>query len=876
MAARLRFLFPERLLAVAGWLLLGLALASRLGAATADDIREDLRVGNYAEAIRRAEAALRAMPANTDVAMLLVRAQLATGRLAVADLTMKEALERDTQSIRLRWLARDVAFANGRPEEAAQRVEEVRRLVSSNRWGFREPADVVVVGRAMLLLGADPKEVLEKLYGMARKSDPQLREVYLARGELALEKHDFALAAKAYEEGLEHHPNDPDLLSGRGRAYAGGDREVAVESLQAALAENSRHVPSLLQLVDFHLDAEEYEEAGMALDQVLSVNPVHPEGWAYRAVLAHLRHDSAAEQEAREKALHFWDRNPQVDHLIGRVLSRKYRFAEGAAHQRQAREFDPDHLPATAQLASDLLRLGEHAEGWRLAQLVHEKDAYDVEAYNLVTLRDAMDKFAVLANDDFVIRMAAPEMAVYGSRVLALLRRARQTLVNKYGVELERPTFIEIFADPKDFAVRTFGLPDVAGFLGVCFGRVVTANSPASSTASTNWESVLWHEFCHVITLQMTKNKMPRWLSEGISVYEERQANPAWGMRIDGEYREMLLGEDLVPVGRLSAAFLAPESPRHLQFAYLQSSLVVEYVVEYFGIAALRAILTDLREGVEINTALARHTVDLKRLERDFAVYARERAEKLAPGLDWAKPEPELLLSDRALALAAWETLHPDNIWILRTRAQRLAAEEKWAEARVPLERLIELNPHQKGSDTAYRPLATALHALGEAKAERQVLEDWAAIDDEAVDAYLRLMELAAAENDWPIVARNAERYLAVNPLVPLPYRYLARASAALGDVSGAVVALRTLLALDVPEAPEAHFQLASLLHGRGDAEEAFRHALLALEETPRYRDALHLLRKLKRSEIEARRVPLPAFEPPSAIAIPAVPASQP
>ena len=55
----------------------------------------------------------------------------------------------------------------------------------------------------------------------------------------------------------------------------------------------------------------------------------------------------------------------------------------------------------------------------------------------------------------------------------------------------------------------------------------------ATSSSATKWESVLWHEFCHVVTLKMTKNKMPRWLSEGISVYEERQVDPAWGMKID-------------------------------------------------------------------------------------------------------------------------------------------------------------------------------------------------------------------------------------------------------------------------------------------------------------------------------------------------------
>ena len=39
---------------------------------------------------------------------------------------------------------------------------------------------------------------------------------------------------------------------------------------------------------------------------------------------------------------------------------------------------------------------------------------------------------------------------------------------------------MEIFAEQKDFGVRTFGMPDNPGFLGVCFGCVITANSPAS------------------------------------------------------------------------------------------------------------------------------------------------------------------------------------------------------------------------------------------------------------------------------------------------------------------------------------------------------------------------------------------------------------
>jgi tetratricopeptide (TPR) repeat protein len=846
--------------------MLGLPTLSR-AAADPGEVQRALLTGNYSSVIKLATAELRDAPANAEWSMLLVRALLAVGRNAEADAAMKEALNRDTKgNIRLRWLARDVAYANGRPQEAATRPDEIRQAAFQQQYNApRSPADLVVIGRALLVLGADPKEVLDKVFAAAQRTEPKLRDVYLARGELALQKHDFPLAAKAFEEGLKQLPEDPDLLYGRGRAYAGGDREIALASFKAALEHNPRHVPTLLQFADHHIDAEAYEEAGKLLDQVIDVNPVHPDAWAYRAVIAHLKNDTVTEKIARERALSSWPTNPRVDHLIGDKLSAKYRFAEGAAYQRRAREFDPTYLPAMAQLASDLLRLGEEDEGWALAQAVHQRDEYDVEAFNLVTLRDTMNNYASLTNEDFVVRMAAPEVALYGPRVLALLRRAKQTLVEKYGIDLAKPTYVEIFADQRDFAVRTFGLPDVAGFLGVCFGRVVTANSPATSSSPTNWEAVLWHEFCHVVTLQMTKNKMPRWLSEGISVYEERQANPSWGMRIDSRYREMILGPDLVPVGKLSAAFLAPKTPQHLQFAYLQSSMVVEFIVGKFGIEKLRGILADLREGVEINTALAKHTAPLAKLEEEFAAYAKQQAEQLAPGLNWEKPKPELLLPPAAPELAVWEKTRPDNYYMLRLKAQRAIEQQNWEEAKAPLQRLAELYPEQKGSDSAYRMLATSLRALGDSAGERAALKKWADVDDEATEAYLRLMELGAAEKDWPAVSLNAERYLAVNPLVPAPYRYVAQAATATNDDSTALVAWQTLIQLDVPERADAHYQVARLQQKRGDAGEARRHVLLALEDTPRYREALRLLLELSRER--------PAASAASAAPDPAIPA---
>ena len=126
--------------------------------------------------------------------------------------------------------------------------------------------------------------------------------------------------------------------------------------------------------------------------------------------------------------------------------------------------------------------------------------------------------------------MDAREADLYGPRVLELLRRGERRWGRSTRSRFPKPVIVEIFPQKKEFAVRTFGLPGADGLLGVCFGRVITANSPASQGEDpANWEAVLWHEFCHVVTLSKTHNKMPRWLSEGISVYEEEQEDPTWG-----------------------------------------------------------------------------------------------------------------------------------------------------------------------------------------------------------------------------------------------------------------------------------------------------------------------------------------------------------
>ncbi len=864
--------------------------------------------GNYEACLRSCEKADPEGYRREEWQILHAQTLLMVGRYPEAELVVSNALARSVNSLRLRVLGYDTANASGSTWRARRRLQEINELLNSRPWAYRDPVDMVALGRAALLMGMDARAVLERFYGTAQKAEPNLRDAYLASGELALAKHDYAIAAKTYSEALKRFPDDADMHHGLARAYEPNARRRMVELLESALERNTNHVPSMLLLADHLVDAEEYVEAEKLLARALKVNPWHPEAWAYRAVLAHLRNDPAAETEARDKALRFWSTNPAVDHLIGRKLSQNYRFAEGAARQRQALEFDSEFLPARIQLAEDLLRLGDEGEGWELAEDVHKRDGYDVTAYNLVTLRGTMKKFATLTNEHFILRMAPREAALYGDRALALLERARDRLTKKYGIELEQPTIVEIFPEQKDFGVRTFGMPHNPGFLGVCFGRVVTANSPSSQGATpSNWEAVLWHEFCHVVTLQLTRNKMPRWLSEGISVYEEIQANPAWGQRMNPRYREMVLGEDLTPVSELSAAFLSPKSQFHVQFAYYQSYLVVDFLIARFGFDKLKAILRDLGEGEYINDVIPKHTAPMEQIETEFAAFARARAEALGPGLDWKRPErgpgarsragrsgddpmpvtrsdtndlktallnvlsPALTnlvkpatppASGRAGSTAADTPLPRLNYWTLLEEAERLVGQEKWEEAKTALQTLIELCPDQSGPNNAYALLAAVHRGLKETEMERAALEKWAASDADALEAYQRLMELGQGSGQWQVVADNADRFLAVQPLLPQPYRFLARASEELGETSQAINAYQKVLLLDPADPADVHYRLARLLRPE-DARSARRHVLMALEEAPRFRDAHRLLLELAQVLPASTNSPSSAASPP-------------
>lgn len=750
--------------------------------------------------------------------------------------------------------AHDLFAGVGETEKAGEMLKLVNEAALKLKREERGGLTQVALGRAALALGADPKKVMAQYFDPVKNQKPKTKddipvgliEARLAAGYLALEKSDYQRASQEFNGALKFAPNHPEIRFGLARAFAPSDGEKSQNHLDRALEANPIHIPSVLSQVETLINSETYDQAKERLDLVFSVNARHPLAWAYQAVIDNLaRADEEAFAASRESALDIWAENPEVDHTIGRVLSRNYRFQEGADRQRAALEFDPDYLPAKLQLAHDLLRIGDEDAAFALAAEVGEADPYDVLAYNLSMLAEELATFETIESPDFIIRMPVDEAAIYGDRALEILTEAKEILCDKYGLELERQVLVEFFPSQQDFAIRTFGNLGGAGILGACFGTVVTMNSPGSLAHSrNNWEATLWHEFCHVVTLTVTHNKMPRWLSEGISVYEEIQRDPTWGQKMEQDPRRMILQEDaLTPIGELSGAFMAPPSGEHLMFAYFQSMLVVEYLIDTYGMDDFRKILTDLGEGVLINDAIASHTEDLATLEVKFRDHVISLAENLAPGVDWTRPPPEAVDPRDAAAVAAYAEQNPASLWAWHTRTQQLLGQEKWEEAVVAADRFISLYPENTHNGGGYVLKARAWRALENREEEADALRKLSELSSEAYTAYTKLLELDLEGENWDELVATTKRTKAINPFLKHAHYCSGCAHEALENRDQAVGSFEKLLRLNPVNLSEIRFRLARLLlENEQESERARRYLLDSLVEAPRYRDAQELL----------------------------------
>jgi tetratricopeptide (TPR) repeat protein len=663
-------------------------------------------------------------------------------------------------------------------------------------------------------------------------------EIQSAWGDLLLEKHNRADAARSFRAALQGNRRYPPAYLGLAKAISDDDPDSARQLVERALTLNPVFVPALVFMAELHLDARDRQGAGDWIGRALAVDPTSLEARSLQAAVAWVEDRRDEFERLAQDILASNPKYGEVYRVAGAHAARHYRFEEAVELTRRALALDPESPAANAELGMHLLRTGDEQDARAALDRAFRADPYDAVTYNLLGLLDTLDTFVTIEDGPIIMRLHPDEAPVLREHALPIARRALTTLSERYGFTPRGPILIEIFPRHDDFAVRTLGLPGMVGALGACFGRVVTLDSPRARPPGTfNWQATLWHELTHVITLQMSNQRVPRWLTEGISIFEERRARPAWGPDLEVSFVDMMTRDEVTPLAELNHAFTRPDG---IALAYYHASLVVEFIVSKWGDAGLQRLLKAYGEGLEDDAAFGR-ALETTAAELDVAFRASmdERFAGLRAALDW--PEDSAPVRGAVEDLRTLVDQHPRSYSLLMLFADALQREGRPEEAMAAYERAAALVP-TTGEESALTHLAELAESTGDRVRAAAALEQLLARDDTNVEAARRLVALLdpEAERDRWLAAH--ERVAELDPFDAASHTVLGREALGAGDYDNAVRWLRVALSSRPKDAVAAHCDLAEAYLGLLAPGDAKRQALAALEIAPTYPRAQDLL----------------------------------
>ena len=756
------------------------------------------------------------------------------GRLAEADSVFRVAIVRDAAGRRSAEASlAELAYRRGDRDEAVRRAGTLaaEHQARTGRWSSD---DLVAAGRAYVLLGARAASAVKQAlsaFDEAVAADASNNEARLRAGDLFLEKYNAPDAKMSFQDVLTRSPEHPRALLGLARAAQFEGTTNPMPWLQRSLTANPSLVGAQVLQARFHLEAEQYDSAKIDARRALAVDSSSLAAWSMLGAAARMTADSAQYDRALAAAQRLSSRPADFYAELADAFVRQRRYVEGMRLAREALAVDSNSARMLGLLGDNLLHSGDIEQGRALLERAFAIDPFNLWHKNTLDLLDNLRSFRTMDRGHFRI-VAPPQDADFIATYLpGLLAEAYDSLSARYGYRPPGVVRLELYRQHADFSVRTLGISGL-GALGVSFGPVLMMDAPsARARGEFNWGSVAWHELAHTFTLGLSNSRAPRWLSEGLSVLEERRARPSWGAGPTVEFIAAYGAGRLRPVSQLNEGFVRPRFPSEVILSYYEASLVCEMISSQKGASALVEMLTAYRDGLDTRAVVTRVLgVTPEQLDRQFDTWLRGRFaaafRSIPPGGDKGAPSGEFVTTMRA-AIALLEQHRTDSANAQFLRAQALF-------------------PEYAGPDAPALYLAQIARDRGDLRAALAQVQRITARGETAWEANLLEAELRERLGDFVGTRAPLERLIWILPYdLPVHVR-LAELAARTGDHALEIRERRAVTQLDPPDPLDAHYQLARALASGGDAAGARRELLGVLEQAPAFEKAQALLLELR------------------------------
>jgi tetratricopeptide (TPR) repeat protein len=684
------------------------------------------------------------------------------------------ALDPDHLGVKGRALGRAIArggAANGtRADPALAALME--SLYDAYQYGTAKSAeDMLAVGLAAIARGSaggfkDANMVLHEAEELAPADGTGGLwlgdEVHLLHAAIFAEKYAAADAEETLQLILARDPWHPDALAALGDVYVGqlrlGDAE---RSAKEALLVNPRHVDAHAVLARVELVEGRRAQARQRIEtEILPRDPHHPVGLAVAAALAIFEDDATLRDRAMKAAAAANPGNPRFFAALADILGFLHLYREIDEVLEAAVKIDPENPYVQSAFGLNRLRLGDETVGREAIEIAWKGDRFNERTLNTRNLyRDRIEPhFTELSRGPITLRLSKQSAEMLGPLLLDEMVEARKTLDRHYHHDPGSTRF-EIFETQEDFAIRTVGVPEL-GAVGVCFGPMITAIGPYQGFH--NFPMVLWHELGHVYAIELSRGRVPRWFTEGLSEWEASQADPSWTRRSGKLLRLAREHGKIRPLHELELAFLRAGSAMGMEAAYMTAAMAMRYLGETYGREAMANMLRSYGEGKTTDEAMRAHlNKSLSQVEAEFSAWFDAELDRLVSG--WS-PDPQRVGD-------------PKDAMFLE--ATKLYQAGKIKEASRELEALIAA-----GGDgfEARVGLAHALVDTGAASSAITHLEKAGQFDMESTEPKQMLAKLARARGDAEAEKRHSLAVLALDPVAFDTTRALLATALATGD----------------------------------------------------------------------------------------------
>ena len=735
-----------------------------------------------------------------------------------------------------RWAA-DIAAAE-RSMQCGDRTtatQQARRIVttyeSSNAVNTREH---VSAGRAYVLLGTGDANAVRsalRAFDRATALDSTNLEAQRRAGDLFLDKYNAPDARASYELVLKRDPNDADALLGLARVEEFEGKPTAMATARRSLAARPNNAGALAFAARLFLEAEAFDSARVYALKAAEVDSLALDGWSVLGATAFVTGDSATYRRALRASSAVQPLPTAFFTELADAAVRQRRYAEAVKLAQQAVRYDSLNVRALGVLGTNQLRTGQLTEGRAALDRAFALDAFNLWHKNSLDLLDKMQGFQTIKQGRFELVAPPEEAPLLALYLMPLLERAYDSLQVRYGYAPPTPVRLEFFRQHADFSVRTLGLTGL-GALGVSFGSFLALDAPSARDRGTfNWGSTSWHELAHAFTLGASAHRVPRWISEGLSVLEERRANIGWGARASLGWLVAMNDGKVRRISELNDGFLRPRTADETQNSYFQASMFCEWVERTKGPKAMPAMLVAYRDGLDTPAAFQRVLgLTPSQVDAQFDTWIRQRFAKdlaSAQGLTARDSTGGRFMRVMRTALSLLET-HPDS-------------------ARGMLEEAMGLMPEYASDDGPAWYLARVALAQKDTATALTMVQVVTGRDETAWEANLLEANLLEAHGDKVGAMAALDRLNWMWPYDVSLHTRFATLAASAGEKATAVRERRAVIANNPTDLLTARYELARALAAAGDTAAARRELLQVLEEAPSFEKAQALLLELRK-----------------------------